>query len=59
MCPMEAYVHVMAIMTIAYVPLMCGEFPPARLSPVTDYTIARNVIMSHAAVSDGDARFLR
>ena len=46
MCPMEAYVHVMAFITIAYVFLMCGGYPPTRPNSVTDYIIERNVIIS-------------
>jgi len=46
MCPMEVFVHVMAFITIADVHLVCGGFPPALPNPMTDYTIARNVLMS-------------
>ena len=45
MYPMEIYVHMMALITIANVLLMCRGFPPAIPYPMTDYTIARIVLM--------------
>jgi len=44
--PLEVYIHVMAFMIIADVILMYETFPPALPISVTDYAIARNVLMS-------------
>ena len=42
----NVYIHVMAFITTADILLMCGGFLPALPTPVTDYTIARNILIS-------------